>query len=195
MMDFAQIVTIIAGFSTAAALGFVGYQTLQLRKERNLTLRAWVGEHKSQFVTLRYFNQKNKSVTKSEWDKFSIIKQKQFGLSKVETGLPLKNFGKIPARAQGRHYLIISKKPSRTDISNVNFGNPFTIMPNGEQLYVFDDHIVIFHTSGGGIAYGIFDFSYISGDNNKKRRYGFLIQMTRAAYTILDSWDEESFPF
>ena len=40
IQNLESIVAIIAGVATAAAVVFLGYQTMKLRGERNMTLRA-----------------------------------------------------------------------------------------------------------------------------------------------------------
>jgi hypothetical protein len=185
---------IITGILTSIGLIFVGYQTMMLRKEKNQTLRAWIDQADSQFQVLRYFNQKNEIKTRQEWENMSVKEHSEFQVSKLELAIKLKNFGQLPAMIRGRYFYSIEEKPpSRKDISNIEFGDPFVIMPQGEQFLIIEDTMATFHTSKGGIAYMIIDLKYTSGDSDEEKKYGMLAELTRGGYKIKEIWNEKTF--
>lgn len=186
--------TIVGNIATAAALAFVAYETLQLRSERKITLRAWVGDIGSRVIPMRVFNNRGESVKWEEWERESPEKQLGFAPTWIESSIKLKNFGQAPAiNVQGRYLVVFDKKPSREDIVPVSFGPPFVMMPQGEQLFVFKDYGAHFHTSTGNTAYLVLEIKYESAGSKKERRFGFIAEWTRGAYEYIDSWNESSF--
>ena len=187
----------IASIATIAAFIVLAYETTQLRKERKIMFRAWIGDFGTSIIPVKVLNKKGESMTIDEWksEKMSDeMRKQQFDAVSVETAINLKNFGQIPAvNVQGRYKVILDKQPSRKEILPVEFGPVFVIMPQGESLYMFDDYGANFHVSEGKTAYLILDIKYNSASLKDERRFGFIAKMTRGSYRKIDSWDENSF--
>ncbi len=188
----------IASIATIAAFIILAYETTQLRKERKIMFRAWIGDFGTSIIPVKVLNKKGESMTIDEWksEKMSDEMRKQFDAVSVETAINLKNFGQIPAvNVQGRYKIILDKQPSRKkilpeelkEILPEEFGPVFVIMPQGESLYMFDDYGATFHVSEGKTAYLILDIKYNSASLKDERRFGFIAKMTRGSYRKIDS--------
>lgn len=187
-------VIVLSGLFSGIGLVFAGYQTMQLRKEKKLTLRAWIGEHGKDLEIFRVFNEKGDSRTNEEWLKrMDVNEKKQFGVSRAELLINLKNYGELPAIVKGRDLPFFDSQPQRNVIETVDYGDAFVMMPSQEKPYIFDDKGVSLHTTKGGVAYYIFDFIYKSDESKKDKRYGFMTKVTRGGYMTIDTWNEKTY--
>lgn len=184
---------ILGNIATAAALIFVGYETLKHRQERKIIFRAWVGDTGSALIPFRVFNPAGESRKFEEWEQMSQEDKAKFTASMIEAGIKVKNFGQAPAVYVRGRQKIVNAKPSRKDILSAEFGPPFFIMPQAEQFYLFFDQGAHFYTAAGNTVYLILEIKYSSAGSKDEKSFGFIAEWTRGGYKIIDSWDETSF--
>lgn len=191
-----QFATILSGFATAGALIFVGYETMALRAERKETHRAWIGDAGSHIMLFRILNENGKSLSKAEWDVMTAPDKLAFNPSEYEYAIKLKNFGQVTAmNVKGRYGIYFDELPKRKKIESSDFGFPFVLLPDDEQLYIFSFNREIgdVMSTGSRKLYMINEIQYSSGSSKLIRKYGFIANMSPPAYFKLDSWDEKSY--
>lgn len=183
--------TISAGFATAGALIFLGYQTMKLRAERNLTLRAWIGQGEPRFYLDGYLNAKGEFIEHEKWKQLSDEKIDQFNVTKLRYYIETKNFGQIPAHdLQVRTKFFVGTKPEKKDIQSVNFLASAILMP-GQTSKLFysitkDESLATDDTSKN--CYLIWDIKYKSSGSKNIETIGMIVQVSTMKYGILESW-------
>ncbi len=186
----------VSGVGSAIALSLTAYQTKLSRDEKNQTQRAWVGNADSQILISRVFNNAGSILTKTDWEKLERQDKVAFNLTHVEYQMKIKNFGSITAtNVKGRTMIVFDEKPDRQIITTAEYGHPFILFPDQEQLYMFNmnkaiiDNIETIEKK----TYFVNEFVYNSGDVKQERKYGFIADFTPGGFLLLDSWDEDSF--
>ncbi len=187
---------VVSGVGSAIALSLTAYQTKLSRDEKNETKRAWVGNADSHIALSRVFNASGSVLTKQHWDGLDLTNKRAFNLTQVEYQMKIKNFGSIPAtNVKGRTMIAFGEKPDRQEIKEAEFGFPFILFPDQEQLYMFkmDRNTVDELELHNNKAYFVNEFVYHSGNTKKERKFGFIAELSTGGFLLLDSWDEKSF--
>lgn len=186
-------IEIIAGLATAGALTFLGYQTMMLRSERNMTLRAWVGEARPYMGHEAYINAHGNEKTPQQWKQMSEHEKNAFNVTRIRRFVEMKNFGRTPATSlRARTKLFVNQKPSRKDIESVSYSSSHTLMPNGTV------NLFSFFTKEEELAtkdptkecFFILELEYKSQNSRKTRKFGTLSQLSETVYGNIESWDE-----
>jgi len=190
IQNLESIVVIIAGFATAAAVIFLGYQTMKLRGERNMTLRAWLGQGESHVFVEGYFNKDDKYIPREKWLKLTQEKKNEFNVTEIRRYLELKNYGQLPATKVIVRTKFVTKKPSRDDI-DTEFSSPSTMMPGETQkiFFILNRKEEGFIEDPSEECYLIYEVEYES-PKKKKRKFGMINSLSVQVYGIIDSWDE-----
>jgi len=194
IQSIATIVTIIAGFATAAAVIFLGYQTMKLRNERNMTLRAWLGQGESRVFVEGYFNKDDKYIPHKKWIKLTQKEKDEFNVTKIRRYVEIKNYGQLPAtNVRVRTKFFVDEQPTRKDIETISFGTSSSTIMSEEVPKLFfvlnrNEEDAIENTSKS--CYLIYDVEYES-PKKKKRKFGRIDSISIQNYGIIDSWDED----
>lgn len=186
------IVSIIAGFATAAAVIFLGYETLKLRDERNNTLRAWLGQGQAHVFVDGHFNKDEKFIPQGKWVNLTQDQKDEFGVTQTRRYIDVKNYGQIPAtNVKVRTKFVVGKVPNRKNIETESFSTPAIIMPNEVQKLFFvlereeEDSI----EDNSKDCYLIYEIEFES-PKKKKRKFGRIDSISIQRYGIIDNWDE-----
>ncbi|MGH2612856.1 MAG: hypothetical protein ACRDFB_07380 [Rhabdochlamydiaceae bacterium] len=185
--------------STSAAFAsiiFLGYQTMKLREEKKLTLRAWMGDTGNHIIILRYFNNRGGIKTKEEWTKMSDVEKSEFNFSETEYAILIKNFGQVPAtNVSGRYLPVLGQMPARSDITSSAFEFFSVVLPNDEKYHTFRLNLETTDaiSDRSKKVYFIFEVRYNSGKSKEEHKFGFIADFSHGVYVKLDTWDEESF--
>ena len=192
-----DIVLVVAGIATAFAVIFLGYQTWKLRDERNLTLRAWVGESGAEILTHGYSNANNEFKSDEKWKgEMSTPEKNSFNYTIVHKFFRLKNYGQIPAKElQKVVEFYIGNKPTKAQIESLQFDPPSVLMPNDESKVFFDltkeqnDTFV----DGTKTCYLVVNVKYKSSNSNKEKMMGYILKLEKGKGEPINLWDEETF--
>lgn len=186
---------IVSGLVGAGALIFTAIQTLKLREERKLTLRAWIGDVGSKFTTKNVINATGETMAYEEWKKLSESSKQQFDYKSVEIHFLVKNFGTVPAvDIRGRWFSNPSTEPSRAELDSTPFGDPFVIMPNAEKVMRFflEKEYSEYLLDPLSTSFASLEIKYKSANSDKERLYGMSFGRKGDGFSVLKTWDEES---
>lgn len=183
-----------AGTATAVALGFLAYQTLKLRDERNKTFRAWIGMGEPQVFVHGYFNEEKKFIPKEKWQQMLPTEKGAFGVKELRRYIEIKNYGQLPAtNLKARTKFTVGQQPTKKYIQSESFGSSSTIMPTGSLKLFFmvskDEEQAIEDPTKD--CYLIFEMEYES-PKGKKRKYGEISSVSQQQYGVIESWDEKN---
>ena len=194
IQNLESIVVIIAGFATAAAVIFLGYQTMKLRGERNMTLRAWLGQGESRVFVEGYFNKDDKYIPHKKWIKLTQEEKDAFNVTKIRRYMEIKNYGQLPAtNVRVRKKFFVDEQPTRKDIETISFDtSSATIMPKEvpKLFFVLDRNEEDAIENPSKNCYLIYEVEYES-PKKKKRKFGRIDSISMQKYGIMDSWDED----
>ncbi|MDE1863688.1 MAG: hypothetical protein KGI33_12370 [Thaumarchaeota archaeon] len=189
---FEKIVTIIAGFATAGGLIFVGYKTFTLRKERKLTLRAWIGIGEPHWYVYGYLDNDDKFVLTEVFENLSKDEQSKF--QRLRRYIEIRNYGQIPAeKLKTRLRIITGRQPTKNDIENTAFDQSSTMMPSASMklFTVFSAQEESIIEDPQGELYVIWEAEYES-PKGKIRKHGEISRISQRIYIPIENWDEES---
>lgn len=184
---------IVSGLVGMGALVFTAIQTMKLRDERNLTLRAWVGDTGSKFTIKNVVNVSGVTKTYEEWKNMSESEKQLFDLKNTEIHFSLKNFGIVPAvDVCGKSVTNPNAEPSREEINFIDYGDPFVIMPGGEKVIRFfiskeqSEYLLDLLST----SYAALEIRYKSANSDEVRIYGMTFMRKSDGFSVLRTWDE-----
>lgn len=186
---------VVSGLVGLGALVFTAIQTLKLREERNLTLRAWIGDIGSKFTIKNVINAQGVTKTYDEWKNMPSTEKQQFNLINTEIHFLVKNFGIVPAvDVRGRLFTNPNEEPSSEQINSTEFGDPFVIMPGGEKVIRFflAKESSEYFLDPISTSFASLEIKYKSANSNKERLYGMSFMRKGDGFSVLNAWDEGS---
>jgi len=168
------------------------------RKEKNHTLRAWVGEVNSELDIFSYINANNEEKSHEEMERMNNQQLTQFNWTVVVRAIIIKNYGPITAtNVETRSKISVGKKPNKKEILTSKYHTKGTVLlPNATVPMTFkfskeqEDAIVDPKTE----TYFLFEISYKSANSKKERKKGMLMQLHPTRYGVLENWDESNSP-
>jgi len=190
-INFGTNAAIAANIATAGAFGFLAWQTWKLKKEREVTHRAWISDIDNEIFAY-YYNEKKEQISPSKYYALSETEKVKFGeIKKTALSIAIKNFGKIPAFNVKARQKIVLSSPSKDQLPD-RLGYPLVVMPNNKSNIEFaisqDDLKKIIN---GEQIYLIFEIHYYSAGSPKKEKiYGTIWKLGRR-YRRLMTWDEK----
>lgn len=186
---------VLSTATASASVIFLGYQTWQLRKEKNQTIRAWIGQKGGTSLQLvRIRNLQGVIKTIDEWGAMSSSDKTSFGADTYECLITLKNFGQIPA-FDVRPRFTTALLPKVEELKD-DWWEPAEIMPQDEAPYLVPIPVVWVEkvkSDANFKFYVIFEVKYRSGESKREKRYGFMSEYTHGGMTKISSWDEKKY--
>jgi len=186
-----RIVTVVSGCATAGGLIFLGYQTLMLRSERNLTLRAWIGIGEPHWMVYGYLNDDDRFIEKEKFEKLSL--EQRHGFQRTQRNIEIKNYGQLPAEnLKTRLKIITGRRPTKQDLLDQDQGFPSTMMPSSSlKLFaIFSKEQEEIINNPEGELYIIWEAEYES-PKGTIRKYGEISKISQRIYIPIKSWNED----
>jgi hypothetical protein len=182
----------IGSLATAAAFGFIIYQTrltkkqlAQTQEEIDNTLRAWIGVLQTTGKDIEFSEIYVESAR--EYNPKAKITAKYF----------LKNFGRIPARIVSKRYKWSKEEISEDDLYSVEIPAEWSssrlrpmIFPDEDARNSADSSELSFLDSPGEIFYFGLLIEYDSGEGTKKRELGSIFKCVQPAPICLKIWTD-----